>query len=432
MINLPLTQHFREVALSEIETALDRLWREANETALAGGSHAIARNTALTLMAYTTHAEEANVALGAVADLAVQHPARAIVLLAEPEQQHALVDARIAVRAHGSGPGAIYGEEILIEARGGAARQVPGVVLPLMVPGLPAFLWWLGEPPWKSALIETLVDGCDRLIIDSCEATDGDRMLAAAADLMMRKRERCALSDFNWTRQIPWRELTAQFFDAPILRPYLDGIDHVSVEYAAGDEDAPTNNAQAYLYVGWLASRLGWTLPVAHRRGYDPARQHTLHDANGRPVLVEVAARFGLNTRSWCAIDQAAHRAPDVAASDVSADGTARRDAPPPGGPGDSRRAIGHGALMSVRIHALHDRRPGTFIIARDQDLAHATTLCQVDSGAPPSHTVHLASLGETALLHGQLEVLGHDAIYEAALAAAAHLVGFDRGRSML
>ncbi len=432
MINLPLAQHFREVALSEIEPALDRLWREANEMALAGGSSAIARNTALTLVAYTTSADQANTALSSVEDLAVQHPSRAIVLLAEPEQQRALVDARIAVHAQGSGPGAIYGEEIVIEAQGEAARHVPGVVLPLMVPGLPAFLWWLGEPPWKSALIETMVDGCDRLILDSCEATDSDRMLAAAADLMNRKRERCTLTDFNWTRQMPWRELTAQFFDAPNLRPYLDGIDHVSVEYAAGDEDAPTNSAQAYLYVGWLASRLGWVLPVAHRRGYDPARQHTLHDANGHPVLVEVTARFGLNTKNWCEIDQAEHRAPDAAAAGASADGNARREVLPAGGPVEPRRAIGHGALMSVRIHALHNRRPGTFIIARDQDLAHATTLCQVESGAPPSHTVHLASLGETALLHRQLEALGHDTIYEAALATAARLVGYDLRRSTL
>ncbi len=93
------------------------------------------------------------------------------------------------------------------------------------------------------------------------------------------------------------------------------------------------------------------------------------------------------------------------------------------------RRTIGHGALMSVRIHGIRDRRPGTFIIARDQDLEHATTLCQVDVGAPPSHTVHLPSLGETALLESQLSMLGHDAIYEEALLTAAHLVGYEARR---
>jgi glucose-6-phosphate dehydrogenase assembly protein OpcA len=462
MTDLPLAKQFRQVALGEIENTLDVLWRDVTEAARAAGGNPVSRNTVLTLVAYTADPEHARIALATVEDLTNQHPSRAIVLVTEPERQGALVDAHVAIHSEGSGPSVAYGEEIVIEALGDAARHVPGVVLPLMVSGLPAFLWWLGEPPWGSALIETLVDGCDRLIVDSCDATDVDRTLIATADLVRRKHERCALSDFNWTRQRPWHELTAQFFDAPDLRPYLAGIDHVTVEYAAGDEDAPTNSAQAYLYVGWLASRLGWALPSAHRHVFGPSRQHTLHDGNGRPVLVEVNARFGVHTSSWCEIDQPAQRAgrgSDLPAHDGSDDLSSRtgRGAalPHPAqgkgdggvgqgdgeiGPAHDQRSglsgepqgiIGHGALMSVRIHALHDRRPGTFIIARDQDLAHATTLSQVegDTATLPSHTVHLGSLGEIALLHGQLEMLGHDTIYEAALATAARLVGYDARR---
>jgi glucose-6-phosphate dehydrogenase assembly protein OpcA len=438
MIDRPLTKQFRHVALGEIENKLDDLWREVTEAARAAGGSAVSRNTVLTLVAYTAAAEQARIALAAVEELTRQHPSRAIVLVAEPERQDALVEARVAIHSDGSGPSAAYGEEIVIDALGDAARHVPGVVLPLMISGLPAVLWWLGEPPWGSALIETLVDGCDRLIIDSCDATDADRTLIASADLVRRKHERCALSDFNWTRQRPWRELTAQFFDAPDLRPYLAGIDHVTVEYAAGDEDAPTNSAQAYLYVGWLASRLGWAVPSPHRRVSGPSRQHTLHDGNGRPVLVEVSARFGMRTMSWCKIDQPAQREgltpSPLPSQGKGAGGMGQGDGglgQRSGMLGEQQGAIGNGALMSVRIHALHERRPGTFIIARDQDLAHATTLSQVESGTAmlPSHTVHLGSLGEIALLHGQLEVLGHDTIYEAALATAARLVGYDTRR---
>ncbi len=434
MTDLPFTKQFRPVALGEIENTLDDLWREVTEAARAAGGNTVSRNTVLTLVAYTAAAEQARIALDTVEELTSQHPSRAIVLVAEPERQGALVDARVAIHSEGSGPSAAYGEEIVIDALGDAARHVPGVVLPLMISGLPAFLWWLGEPPWGSALIETLVDGCDRLIVDSCDATDADRTLVATADLVRRKHERCALSDFNWTRQRPWRELTAQFFDAPDLRPYLAGIDHVTVEYAAGDEDAPTNSAQAYLYVGWLASRLGWALPSTHRHVFGPSRQHTLHDGNGRPVLVEANARFGMRTMSWCEIDQPAQR--EGRGSELPAHGEDGRVPYAPTGQrsgmsGEPQGVIGHGALMSVRIHALHDRRPGTFIIARDQDLAHAATLSQVegDTATLPSHAVHLGSLGEIALLHGQLEVLGHDTIYEAALATAARLVGYDARR---
>ncbi len=420
MSALSLNKRFHQVPLGDVELELDRLWREVNESALAAGEAAVSRNMVHTLVTYTAKPEDAQVALTSVEELASQHPSRSIILLPEPDAPEATIDTHVAVHYVRSGTSEGYGEEIVVEARGDAARHVPGAVLPLLITGLPAFLWWGGEPPWGSPLIETLVDGSDRLIVDSCEWIDPEVGLASAADLMRRKHTHCALSDFNWTRQTPWRELTAQFFDSPTLRPYLQGIDRVTVEYAAGEEEGATNPAQAYLFVGWLASRLGWSPQTSYRRGFGPARQHTLHTQSGRPVLVEVNARFGLPTECWADIDRQARKRALVAGQ-VGAPGGGVME------PVDA--AIGHGALMSVRIHAVADRQPGTFIVARGQDLQLATTLSQVDSGAPPSHTVHLGSIGETALLHGQLELLGHDAIYEDALLSAARLTGYEPRR---
>lgn len=419
----------RHASLTEIESELDHLWREANENALAGGGNAVARNSVLTLVAYTANQDHARQVLSAVKELIRQHPSRAIVLLAEPERQGGDIDAYIALPHEGTGASATYCEEIVIDACGDAARHVPGMALPLMVTGLPAFLWWRGDPPWGTSLLETLVDGSDRLILDSSEFDGGDRGLGAAAELMQRKYTRCALSDLNWTRQTPWRELTAQFFDSPALRPYLAGVDRVTVEYAAGDEDAPTNSVQAYLFAAWLASRLGWSLPGSHRHSFGPVRQHTLHDSNGRPVLIEINARYGMQTDSWYAIDQ---RLRQVWGGVESGSLSTATDPRLPALTAGDKASIGHGALMSVRIHAVAQRLPGTFIIARDEDLEHATTLCQVDSSAPPSHTVHLPSLGETSLLHTQLEVLGHDSIYEDALTTAARLAGYNVRRAVI
>lgn len=408
---------FQSVALEGVETKLDQLWREVNERALAAGSVPVSRNTVLTLAALTSSTEQAQRALHAIDELASQHPARAIVVLAEPEQQRSEIAVGVAIHAQGDGAQAVYGEEILVDARGDAARHIPGAVLPLMITGLPAVLWWNGEPPWGSMLIETLVDGSDQLIVDSSDAQDTDRFLVSAADLIRRKHAHCALSDLNWARQTPWREMTAQFFDPPALRPFLGAVDRVTVEYAAGDEEDPANAVPAYLYAGWLASRLGWTLPTAQRRGFGPSRQHTLHDTTGRPVLVEITARYAVSTGSWHTIHQHA----GVVMEESGHDGHA------PAKPAASAKpAVGPGALMSVRIHAALNRRPGTFIIARDEDLEHATTLCQVDEGAPPSRTVHLGSLGEMTFLYSQLEQPGRDTIFEDALYTAARLVGAD------
>lgn len=439
------------VALADVEPALDGLWREANEQALASTGMPLTRNTVLSLVACASDAEQAQAAVEASDEVTAQHPARTIVLLPQPSDDPPRIETTATVHREGSGRAACYSEAIVVHAFGDAARHMPGVVLPLVVSGLPTFLWWLGEPPWGSVLLDALVDGADRLIIDSCEFDDPDRGLGAAAELMRHKQSRVALSDFNWTRQAPWRELVAQFFDSATLRPYLTGIDRVTVEYAAGEEEEPVNTAQAYLLIGWLASRLGWSLPSSFRRGFGPTRQHTLHDQNGRLVLVEVDARFGMRQASWFAIDRGRHRRERHPKSELDAAGVAGADgqgaadshpggaalgpAPTAGIPttdglgldgGAEGREIGRGALMSVRLHALSEGRPGIFIVARDEDLAHATTLCQAEAGAQPPHTVHLPTLGESALLHGQLELMGHDTVYEEALDTAARLVGHD------
>ena len=433
MTDARLDKTLRRIELGDVETALDELWRETNERALAAGAGAVSRNTVLTLMAYTTTTAQARLCLRAAEELAVQHPARTAVLLCQPELREASIAVQVAVRGDGVGLTAGYSEEIIIEAHGDAALHVPGVALPLMVSGLPAYLWWHGEPPWNSNLVETLVDGIDRLIIDSGDAGDADRFLIGAADLVHRKHAHCALSDFNWARQTPWREMTAQFFDPPAMLPLLSGVDRVTIEYAAGEEDAPTNSAPAYLYAGWLAARLGWSVSATPRRGFGPARQHTLHDRANHPVLVEMNARTGLPVGSWYAIHERQRRALNPSASGswpALADGRSGTTGPLTPLALVEDPEIGDGALMSVRIHAVASGRPGTFIIARDQDLEHATTLCQVDGSGPPSHTVHLGSLGETALLHTQLELVTHDAIYEEALLKAAQLSGYDANRS--
>jgi glucose-6-phosphate dehydrogenase assembly protein OpcA len=53
--------------------------------------------------------------------------------------------------------------------------------------------------------------------------------------------------------------MVASFFDPPSMRPYLDRISHVKIEYAQPTErGVPVNRAQALMIAGWLASRLDW------------------------------------------------------------------------------------------------------------------------------------------------------------------------------
>jgi glucose-6-phosphate dehydrogenase assembly protein OpcA len=408
----------RKVEVDQIEGALNDIWRETNVNTLTGGGVALTRNAVMTLVVYTQNEHEAAHALKSIESMIATHPSRCILVTTLAGHEGAPLEAFVSTQLRNVGGASSYGEQIVLEAPDGTARHMPGAVLPLILSGLPSFLWWTGDPPWRTEQFEAMVDGCDRIIVDTSEMIHGEDGLVALDDVSRRKISNCAFSDFNWTRQQPWRELVAGFFDSDVLRPYLDGIDRLTIEYAAGAENTPPNPAAAYLFVGWLASRLNWqTQRGAHGSGMDEERQHTLYSASGQPIIVEVTARYGVPLKSWHEI------VPEDASIDASASGVR-----PPSGPA----CVGPGALMSVHLHARANGKMGTFAVARERDMRHASTLSHVPEQVVPSQTVHLPSLGESALLMEQLQQLTHNAIYEAALTAAAQLSGLKPGRVRL
>lgn len=405
----------RKVAVDQIESALNDIWRETNVNTLTGGGVALTRNAVMTLVVYTQNEDEAARALKSIESMSATHPSRCILVTTLAANESAPLEAFVSTQVRTEGGASSYGEQIVLEAPDGSARHMPGAVLPLILSGLPSFLWWTGEPPWRTEQFEAMVDGCDRVIVDTSEMIHGEDGLVALDDVDRRKISNCAFSDFNWTRQQPWRELVAGFFDGDLLRPYLDGIDRLTIEYAAGAENTPPNPAAAYLFVGWLASRLNWqSQRGVHGSGMDEERQHTLYSGSGQPITVEVTARYGVPIKSWHEI------VPENASIDASASGVR-----PPAGPA----CVGPGALMSVHLHARANGKVGTFAVARERDMRHASTLCHVPEQVLPSQTVHLPSLGESALLMEQLQQLTHNPIYESALTAAAHLSGMKPGR---
>jgi glucose-6-phosphate dehydrogenase assembly protein OpcA len=404
---LPSIPSMHPVELDAVERELDSLWRETNASVAASGGSAYSRNSVATLVTFLQGASKPGRIIDAIHRLTTTHPSRAIVVV--PDGQQATTGLRAAVGTFVAPESTCYGEDILLEASGDAVPHLPGAILPLIVSGLPAFLWWIGEPPWGTALLESLVDGVDRLIVDSSEMPSVERSLTALDDLMRRKTSRCVVSDISWSAQAPWREITAQFFDPLSLRPYLEAIDRVVIEFAAGDEDAPTNPSQAYLFAGWLASRLNWRSELAqHTAMLDDSREHILRGSDGRKISLEINARFNVPQQSWWArpVDQQAasssghHPAPLLAAS------------------------VRYGALMSVHIEArASSSARATFTTAREHDLVHATTRCNAPEGSPPSQSVHLESIGEGSPLGDQLLIFGQDSVFQEALSTAAQFV---------
>lgn len=394
----------RTVELDAVERELDNMWREVNANIGSSGGQAFSRNSVLTLVVFTQSNTHAQQVLGSVHALAAQNPSRVIIIVAAPENSGTAITTHIGTYV--ADATSCYSEDIIVEAQTDAVRHLPGVVLPLIVSGLPSFLWWLGEPPWGTELIEALVDGCDRFIVDTSEMSNVASSVVQLDDLMRRKKSRCAVGDICWTAQVPWRELVAQFFDPPNVAPYLENVERLVLEYAAGDEDAPVNSSQASLFAGWLASRLGWRVHQTQQNGLDASREYTLYSQSDVPISVELNARFGVPQKSWW--DRPVPPATNHAeATDDS----------------ETMPTVRHGALMSVYLASRGNGQVATFNVARERDLLHATTLCRVPGEAMPSKTVHLRSVGEQSPLKVQLEQLGHDSVYEEALSASAQML---------
>lgn len=199
-------------------------------------------------------------------ELAVHHPSRTLVLLAQEERAALKLEASVVAEAHLAAGHRVVTEQVLLHAHGAIAPHLASLVEPLLIPDLPVMLWWPGRPEFENRLFVELSNVCDRLVVDSDDGfTTAD--LGRLLDVSRRRRRGCAIGDFNWARLLPWRQLAAQFFDLPATRARLDGLHGVTVWYGA---DGPS--IQALLLAGWVVSRMASVgIPVERVVRADPA-----------------------------------------------------------------------------------------------------------------------------------------------------------------
>ena len=350
-----------------------------------------ARASVLNLIVTVVDDAAADRAVHALLDLGVRHPSRAVVLVPEPASAGHPIDARISAHCHDSSghDERICYEEVVLTVRGEAAEHLNGIVAPLLIHDLPTHVWWPGDPPFNDPVFDQLVDLGDRLIVDSADFGDllgGLRRLATL-------RRRSGVGDMSWERLAWWQELTAQFFDTPRFRRYLPTLSRLRIQYALptpssarhddADEVAPgvrAPMAQALLYAGWIATRLGWK------------RHRTLEP------LADASFRLRLEGK---------HEMVDLQIEGVIT---------------DAARA---GDLVSVRVRSLGETGAAEFIIDRDGEDAMVAT--NADGMTALLRRVSMEAPHESELLSSQLTVDRADLVYEDALRAAAILLASAR-----
>jgi len=217
--------------------------------------------------------------------IAVQNPCRIITLcpiLGEDEGVTAEVSAYCPIQKTTSSGSLICCEYITLRGTKSALNRVGNMVASLLIPGLPKFVWWKATPNPEQDLFKKLVESCNCLILDSSYFSDPELELVKIQELIETDNY---VADLNWHRLSLWQELTASAFDPPERRAAIMEVDRVTIDYEKG------NDAQALMFVGWLASRLNWQPLSFVTTGGDYDLKH-IHftGQDGRTIEAELAA----------------------------------------------------------------------------------------------------------------------------------------------
>lgn len=285
----------------KLRKRLDEVWVSLGQEASAQGN-SVMRACALTLIAVVDDDASIDSAAETLAQLMRQHPSRAIVVaLARGEE--ALLDAGVDARCWMpfGGRQQICSEQIVIRCSEKTLGEVPSVVLPLIVPDLPAVLWCASERAARSPALPSLAAPVGRVLFDTFRAADpvaALERLSGVAGLPAGP----LIMDLSWTRLTRWRTLLAQVFENERYRAHLRDIAEAVIHYEGSlpQRVPPT----ALLLAGWLATRLGWPCDAArirfeHERAAFPSTRLHAFELRSRGVpatrisILRTAESFG-------------------------------------------------------------------------------------------------------------------------------------------
>jgi glucose-6-phosphate dehydrogenase assembly protein OpcA len=227
----------------------------------------LARASVMNLIVYVSNLDRVDFAVATVDELAIRHPSRAIVVAVSPGKSFSL-DADLALHRHPLAAHGLVYERAVLRAHGADPEGLDTLVIPLLIPHLQSFLWWLGDPVVDDAGLRSLGAICDRLVVDSrlgpaqrlrelaTLVGSGAAPLTAGASSFGR----LVLGDTVWSRLDGFRRILMQVFDEAHRAKYLDGVTSVEIRGYRGLRQ-PVSAAEV-LFAGWLAARLGWTMPA--------------------------------------------------------------------------------------------------------------------------------------------------------------------------
>lgn len=184
-------------------------------------------------------------------------PSRTVLVRVHGRRQG--LSARVTIAtAHEGTPDEASTEIVTVDVAERHLTHLESIVDPMVMTDVPTLIW---APHGHAVGIEALHALGQTVLLDSGDAPDVPGGLNGVQDLI--DAHGLSIVDLSWLRATPWRLRLAAHYDPPQRRGDLWSIADVHVRHQPGSE------AAAWLFLGWLGDRLGWT--AEHGRTRDAA-----------------------------------------------------------------------------------------------------------------------------------------------------------------
>jgi glucose-6-phosphate dehydrogenase assembly protein OpcA len=245
-------------AVARVEAQLSAFWSSTKDESGATKARAATMNFVVASVP-----SEVQALRGAIEDLSSTRAGRSFLMTIDGHKAPWEVDSDVAAVCHKEGETVICYDRVELHFGAMAAARAPSVLSALALSEVPTILEIARGAP--AVLADGLARRADRVIVDSAHTTVG-RIAEIAG------KTAAPLADRAFVRTFSWREFAARFFDEAPGAEHAVG--RVEVERVPDGHRDP-----AALFLGWLASRLGWRFEGATRA----------RDATGMPISVAVS-----------------------------------------------------------------------------------------------------------------------------------------------
>lgn len=444
-----LDWHGEDVTIDDVLNALNRV-RHSFARAEAGEEglpHP--RNSVMTLVSVAPNSVEETRAILASTAIAKDHPSLSIVVRDEPRVRSGRIDASVMAHPIDEQNNLAPVELVVLRVQGAVGAHLAGLVDPLLVSGVPVYLWWLSTPPFGSAELNDSLRICDALVVDSSRFDRPYHSFLALSDIAHKSHPHMGLGDLQWERLSPWRETTAQFFAPASRRHLMNGLSEIGIDYAG---DGRGNRIGAAMLAGWFASSLGWKLQRAagggggvvaaiyQAEGWRPVQFAFRSVAKAHVMPGEVSALRLAGTSAGQSFSLSIQRDPERARRPEDARFV---DLHPAGGEDEAgneiaqRKAARHLGVVEQNRESLHHTStgdpPGESVPARPKVLATERrrpdtsdvllTMIDIGEAGTLRHVQRVPPEDEAAILQRVLFMGARNQVFNRSLIAAAELM---------